>query len=1022
MRLPGQEILAARPADVCFIEESGDMNRSRWMRPLRLPGGSILPFGIAIGIACLVLQWIFLLWQSYEQTTGEAATGVHNLSATLAARLDASLRPIDATLQSLGLKLAEAAELPDSDDEDTYRGEARRAWVQEQLEQSAGPFEELANVLVFDRAGRLVAAARPLSAAWLAHYTFPAESREQKNLPWFSEMIRDPHLGQSMVMAALPIVRRDGMQVGHVAALISLERISALFLAVRLGEDSVIALRRSDDMRLLVRIPASEASLNQPGSYAITERLRAGQTNGVEYWLPSPVDGVVRITAFHKLERYPFYVAVSRARNAILANWQMRGLTGSAVTVFLIGLLFFTSRALARSEANFRSLFDTVSDYLLVLDDEDRILHANRTARDELGRSLAELIGRDFLGLLTEESSEAGRLMLGYARREIDAHASIGLQTARGERLSVEARTNIGKWNNRPALFVLCHDISERLRQQKQLEREVARRRLVLDRTRDGIFLMRANGDLVEYNPAFRDMLGYTDEEMARLNVLDWDARFSAGEILKMLGSSSTKHLQLETRHRRKDGSVYDAEVAACSVAWDGEAYRFGTVRDISARKKAERDLRTSEARFRAIFESSPIPYMLTTLDRQVVSLNKAFVQTFGYTLEDIPDAEAWWRRTCPDASLREAKKARWADYRRELAEGRRSDHFETQTRCKNGEMRTILVSFTYLEGHEFSELNIIFFFDITVRKRSEEQLRLYSTVFHHAGEGIAITAPDGTLLDVNEALCRTTGYPRSELVGRNASLLRSGHHEEAFFTEMWRCLRERGYWRNEVWNRRKDGSAYPQILTISAVRDEAGSTRHYVAIYADISSIKENERLLHDMAHSDSLTGLPNRTLLALRLQDAIHGGRDHTHPLALAYLDLDGFKAVNDRHGHAMGDLLLIELSARISRILRDSDTLARLGGDEFVVLLPELDARSDALRVIERLLEEVAKPVMVGELSLQVSASVGVCFHQRGEEGDAETLLARADAAMYRAKHEGKNRYFVSGEGGAGAAESG
>ncbi len=299
---------------------------------------------------------------------------------------------------------------------------------------------------------------------------------------------------------------------------------------------------------------------------------------------------------------------------------------------------------------------------------------------------------------------------------------------------------------------------------------------------------------------------------------------------------------------------------------------------------------------------------------------------------------------------------------------------------------------------------------DITVRKEAEERNRLAASVFSHAREGITITAADGTIIDVNDAFTRITGYTREEALGRNPRIIKSNHHEPEFYAAMWRDLIDKGYWNGEIWNRRKSGELYPELLTISAVRDEQGATLHYVALFTDITPMKEHEEQLRHMAHFDLLTTLPNRVLLGDRLHQAMTQTLRRKQLLTVGYLDLDGFKAVNDTHGHKLGDQLLVALASRMRQTLREGDTLARLGGDEFVVVLIDIDDVSASLPMLNRLLSAAAQPVRVGDQVLQVSASLGVTFYPQSDEVDADKLLRQADQAMYQAKLAGKNRYQI------------
>lgn len=302
-------------------------------------------------------------------------------------------------------------------------------------------------------------------------------------------------------------------------------------------------------------------------------------------------------------------------------------------------------------------------------------------------------------------------------------------------------------------------------------------------------------------------------------------------------------------------------------------------------------------------------------------------------------------------------------------------------------------------------------FRDITVQRKAEERLQLAASVFTHAQEGIVITDQLGIIIEVNDMFTQITGYSREEALGQNPRILKSCLYGPEFYEGMWGALIEKGSWSGEIWNRHKSGELYAELLTISAVRDETGKLLHYVALFTDITQIKKHEKQLENMAYYDVLTGLPNRVLLADRLHQAIIQSHRRNSWLAVAYLDLDGFKAVNDDHGHDVGDKLLVALSERMKAVIREVDTLARIGGDEFVIVINDLEQPQDYEPVVMRLLQAAAEPVAVKDAVLQVSASIGVTLYQR-DGIEADQLLRRADQAMYFAKQGGKSRYHLLG----------
>lgn len=300
---------------------------------------------------------------------------------------------------------------------------------------------------------------------------------------------------------------------------------------------------------------------------------------------------------------------------------------------------------------------------------------------------------------------------------------------------------------------------------------------------------------------------------------------------------------------------------------------------------------------------------------------------------------------------------------------------------------------------------------DVTERKRIEEQLQLAASVFTHTQEGICITNAEGIIVNVNDAYTAITGYSREEAIGQAAAMRRSGHHSEEFYQAMLDEIVTQGHWHGEAWNIRKNGELYPELLTVNQVLDKQGQVSHFVCVFTEISAIKAYEEKLKQMAHYDALTGLPNRVLVADRLNQAMAQHERRGRFLAVVFIDLDGFKQVNDSYGHEVGDRLLAALAVQMRSALREGDTIGRLGGDEFIALLIDLEQKTDAIGLLERLLRAASEPVILDAIRLLVSASIGVSFYPQNEGLDAEGLLRQADKAMYEAKQAGKNRYLIA-----------
>ena len=289
--------------------------------------------------------------------------------------------------------------------------------------------------------------------------------------------------------------------------------------------------------------------------------------------------------------------------------------------------------------------------------------------------------------------------------------------------------------------------------------------------------------------------------------------------------------------------------------------------------------------------------------------------------------------------------------------------------------------------------------------RRSQERLKLAANVFEHAQEGIMITDADANIVEANDTFLALTGYRRDEVLGHNPRILASGRQGKEFYQQLWQTLRTQGSWRGELWNRRKDGSEYIQQTSISAIRSARGQITHFIGLSSDVTLLKESQEQLERMAYFDALTGLPNRRLLTDRLHQAIAQTQRNECLLAICYLDLDGFKPVNDTWGHALGDLLLIEAARRLMLNVRGGDTVSRLGGDEFVILLANLPNYDECEAVLERLRLALTLPFELPEGAAQVSASIGVTLYPL-DGADSDMLIRHADHAMYAAKQAGRN----------------
>lgn len=292
----------------------------------------------------------------------------------------------------------------------------------------------------------------------------------------------------------------------------------------------------------------------------------------------------------------------------------------------------------------------------------------------------------------------------------------------------------------------------------------------------------------------------------------------------------------------------------------------------------------------------------------------------------------------------------------------------------------------------------------------SEQDRQLLVRALENAANAILITDRQGRIVWVNQSFARLSGYSHDELLGQSPGLLRSGKQSEAFYADLWQTILAGRPWQGELVERNKAGERYTVNQVITPLCDESGVITHFLAIQHHCAiADHEREQMLYLALH-DSLTGLPNRSLFLDLLAQAQRTAALHGGKLAVMFVDLDGFKQVNDRFGHACGDKLLVAVAGRLRKAVRKSDVVARLSGDEFVVLLPQVDTAESIERLGRKLLDSVARPYKIDQRRLGVSASLGISFYP-DDACSADVLLARADAAMYWAKASGGNDYRLA-----------
>lgn len=426
-------------------------------------------------------------------------------------------------------------------------------------------------------------------------------------------------------------------------------------------------------------------------------------------------------------------------------------------------------------------------------------------------------------------------------------------------------------------------------------------------------------------------------------------------------------------------------------------------------RVKATSALQISKTQLLTNLEYAPhVAIQWFDQDGKIIFWNPASARLYGWTSEEVIGKHLTDTFLTPEHA---------EDYFGRLHamkdQGQALPPYEVHVRCKDGSERIVLTT-SFVIPMEQGEMGYASMdLDITDQQLTQKHLSLLASVFKHASEGILICGADRKIEEVNDAFCQLSGFSRSELIGNTPDMLYyhvSQRDKNEVTQSLQKALKEEGHWSGEMVHRRKDGAVFTSLVTVNRVTDPSGTNDRYIALLSDITDLKQHQHRLERMAHYDAVTDLPNRVLLSERLKVAMcQLNRHPDETLAVLYIDLDGFKSVNDTHGHTVGDKMLMELARRMLAVLRETDTLARLGGDEFAAVLTNLHKHKDAERVLNLLLCAASSLMIIDDFELRVSASIGVVFlNAQDFDSDPDQLIRQADQAMYRAKATGKNRY--------------
>jgi diguanylate cyclase (GGDEF)-like protein/PAS domain S-box-containing protein len=527
--------------------------------------------------------------------------------------------------------------------------------------------------------------------------------------------------------------------------------------------------------------------------------------------------------------------------------------------------------------------------------------------------------------------------------------------------------------------------------------------RHVIDSAVDGYFAMDTQRRFIEVNGTLCTLFGYSREDWLGKTPLEFIAEESRGELIaQMQRIDNTDHRRYQLLARRKDGSTFPILLNNSTHRNEkGEVVgSFGFITDLTPVIEAQRAIAESERDLRGILDDLQDTYYRTDSKGIVTRASRSVKQLLGYEVEEFVGrhlADSYCSPQDRDEFLA-----------RMQANGGHIVGGESRLRHKDGHEVWVLTTAHFIRDAAGAVIGVEGTTrDNTRQRKAEEELRLAAKVFESSGEAIMITDAAGCIISVNQAFSIVTGYSAAEVTGRNASLLASGRHSREYFNGMWRSVLGTGHWSGEIWNKRRNGEIFPEWLSLSSVRDAQGRVTHLVGIFSDISERKAAEARITYLAHHDPLTGLPNRLLLKDRMEQAIVHCERSGNRVALLFVDLDRFKAVNDTFGHPVGDALLRDAAQRLLACVRDSDTISRHGGDEFLVVLTDLQNSEVPAQIAGKIMVALGQPFHIDTHEAAISASVGIAVYPEDGAGFDE-LLKKADTAMYHAKEAGRNAF--------------
>ncbi|HZX31381.1 MAG TPA: EAL domain-containing protein [Rhodocyclaceae bacterium] len=995
----------------------------------------------------------YTLQQSREHHEQQARLFTQNLSQAVDYSLSNSIEKIDLALKTVADELQQ----------EMARGGVDARKINGMLERFQKRLPEVEGLRVSDAEGTVILGTGvdpQQKASWADREYFPL-LRDDANAGLH---VSPPRIGK---VAKKPIIgferrysRPDGSFGGIVAAPVSLEHFNTLLSQFDIHGKSLLVLRDLN-LGLIARYSLATSQANAIGSATVSEKLRELVRSGAQaatYDAVLPVDGREWTLTFRRIKSAPMIIVVGSAKEDYLADWRDEVLKAALIAggFLLLSLLsgwlvLHLQARMARESARNRLYLHHASDGIQILDDQGNLLQASDEFCAMLGYGRDEVIGMNIARWEAgwSEATLRDEVFPGWLRLDAATAFETYHRCKDGTLIDVEVNVAGFEMDGKRCLFASSRDIGDKKRQQQalissevQLRQSEERYRLLLQNSPVGILHYDANLVVTYANDRFAEIMHVPPGYMVGLDCSKLEDQSVVAPMRQALAGQTTHY---EGPYVTTYGHTRLSISQNCAPIMTPKGEILGGIvilEDATERKRIEENERRQReglARLNEVAAFSHLP-LAEQLQRALAIGNAHLGLEFGIVSHVCGQDYKVVAHVSPPCTIEDGQVFLVANTYCQITLEHEEcvaiadmghSSFRRHPCYQNFQLEAYIGAPVQVGGRIFGTVNFSSpkpyhrdfddgdreFVSLLARwvgsaierDQAESQLRLAASVFAHAHEGIMICDAGRKILDVNPTFTEITGYGRDEVLGQTPLILNSGRQDAEFYRMMWATIQEQGHWHGEVWNRRKDGASYAERLTISSVTDDKGQVTRYIGTFSDISLLKRHQAELERLAHYDALTHLPNRALLSDRMTQALAQSKRNGAAVAVCYLDLDGFKAINDELGHDAGDILLIEVGQRLADTVRAGDTVARLGGDEFAILLIDVANRDECERAAIRILRAIAAPVHIKGQERTVSGSLGITLFP-DDGADPDTLLRHADQTMYLAKQAGKNRYLL------------